>query len=134
MADNRVLASVNGANITEQDVTDAIVAMGQRGQGLNNPQGRGMVLEQLINRKLLLASASRDLLEFDPEFKAQLKALKEELLTKLAYSLESRLAEGPIHTVDIFDSFFVIHSLYRRFVVSCFRQNRIYLVNERLVF
>ncbi|MBE6637593.1 MAG: peptidylprolyl isomerase [Ruminococcaceae bacterium] len=84
MEDNRILASVGGMNITEAEVTEAILAMGQRGQNLNNPQGRRMVLEQLINRKLLLASARRDLLEFDPAFKAQLAAVKDELLTKFA--------------------------------------------------
>lgn len=84
MADYRILASVNGMNITEADVEEAILAMGQRGQSLMNPQGRQMVLEQLINRKLLLASAKRDLLEFDPAFKAQLATLKDELLTKFA--------------------------------------------------
>ena len=51
-----------------------------------NPQGKKMILEQLINRKLLLAGAKRDLLEMDPAFKAQLAAMKEELLTKFAIS------------------------------------------------
>ena len=84
MAEYKVLASVAGANITEADVEEAILSMGQRGQSLRNPQGRQMILEQLISRKLLLASARKDLLEFDPAFKAQLAAAKDELLTKFA--------------------------------------------------
>ncbi len=84
--ENKVLAAVGGVNITEEDVSEAIIAMGQRGQSLNNPQGRAMVLEQLINRKLLLAGARKELLEFDPEFKKQLNIMKEELLTKFAIS------------------------------------------------
>lgn len=84
--ENKVLASVAGVNITEEEVSEAIISMGQRGQSLNNPQGRAMVLEQLINRKLLLAGARKELLEFDPEFKKQLNIMKEELLTKFAIS------------------------------------------------
>ncbi len=82
MAEIKVLASVNGITITDADVERAIINMGQRGQGLNNPQGYQMVLEQLINRALLLASAKRDLIEMEPEFKKQLAELKDELLTK----------------------------------------------------
>ena len=84
--DNKILATVGGVNITEEEVSEAIIAMGPRGQSLNNPQGRAMVLEQLINRKLLLAGARKELLEFDPEFKKQLNIMKEELLTKFAIS------------------------------------------------
>ena len=82
--ENKVLATVGGINITEEEVSEAIISMGQRGQQLNNPQGRAMMLEQLINRKLLLAGARKELLEFDPEFKKQLNLMKEELLTKFA--------------------------------------------------
>lgn len=84
MDNKTVLASVAGTNITEEDVYEAIMAMGQRGQGLMNPQGKQMVLDQLINRRLLLASAKRDLLEMEPAFKKQLAAVKDELLTKYA--------------------------------------------------
>ena len=84
--ENKVLASVNGSPITMEDVQTAISEMGQRGQSLMNEQGIQMVLEQLINRKLLLMSAKKDLLEFDPAFKAQLNRAKDELLTKFAIS------------------------------------------------
>lgn len=82
MENSKILASINGINITEEDVMNAIASMGQRGQGLMNPQGKQMMLEQLINRALILASAKRELVEFDPEFKKQLAVLKDELLTK----------------------------------------------------
>lgn len=84
MSDTKILASVNGSPITENEVNDAILAMGQRGESLMNAQGRKMILEQLINRKLLLAGAQRDLLEYDPAFKAELAAVKDELLAKFA--------------------------------------------------
>ncbi len=82
MEQSKILASVNGINITEADVINAILSMGQRGQSFANAQGQAMILEQLINRALLLASAKRELLEFDPEFKAELQRVKDELLTK----------------------------------------------------
>ncbi len=82
MENSKILASVSGINITEDDVANAIVSMGQRGQSLMNPQGKQLMLEQLINRALILASARRELVEFDPEFKNQLAILKDELLTK----------------------------------------------------
>ena len=84
MSESRILASVGGINITEAEVNEAILSMGERGRSLMNPQGQKMVLEQLINRKLLLAGARKELLEFDPEFKKQLALAKEELLTKFA--------------------------------------------------
>lgn len=82
MNETKVLASVNGIKITEADVNNAILSMGQRGQGFMNPQGHEVILEQLINRALLLASAKKELIEFDPEFKAQLASVKDELMTK----------------------------------------------------
>ena len=36
--ENKVLAAVGGKNITEQDVTMALMQMGQRGQNYNNPR------------------------------------------------------------------------------------------------
>ncbi len=86
MSESRILASVGGINITENEVNEAIISMGERGRSLMNPQGQKMVLEQLINRKLLLSGARKELLEFDPEFKKQLALAKEELLTKFAIS------------------------------------------------
>lgn len=80
----KVLASVNGKVITEADVDAYLAGMGQRGQSYNNPQGRAMILEQLINKSLLVLDATRNLYERDPEFKAQLQRVKEELLANYA--------------------------------------------------
>ena len=46
--DEKILASVNGKNITEADIDAALAAMGPNAQRFNNPQGRAMLLEQLI--------------------------------------------------------------------------------------
>ena len=85
MENERILASVNGVPITEREVAEAIYAMGPaQGQKYMTPEGKARVLEELINTRLLLASAKREMLEFDPAFKAELAAAKEELLTRFA--------------------------------------------------
>ncbi len=81
---DRPLAVVNGTAIYNQDVDELILSMGQRGQALNNPQGRAMVLEQLIARRLFLADALRNLYEREPAFKEQLRQVREQLLIQYA--------------------------------------------------
>lgn len=80
----KVLAKVGTTVITEQDVNETIMALGQRGEAYNNPQGRKAVLEQIINKNLLLADAKKNLYEFDPQFKAQLAKIKDEMLANFA--------------------------------------------------
>ena len=82
--DNKILATVNGTPITTADVDTFLAGLGQRGQMYNNPEGRAIVLDQLINQKLFLIDAQRNLLEAEPAFQAQLKKLKESLLTNYA--------------------------------------------------
>lgn len=84
MGEDKVVAMVGGKPITEADVSREIARMGQRGQSYNTPQGRAMVLEQLINKRLFLLDAQRNLYEREPAFKEQLQAVKEEMLTSYA--------------------------------------------------
>ena len=79
-----ILATVNGKAITQADVDAYLAGMGQRAQNYDNPQGRAMILEQLINKALLVLDATRNLYERDPEFKAELQRVKEELLANYA--------------------------------------------------
>ncbi len=90
MDNTQILANVNGQPITTEDVDQFLAALGARGQGYNNPQGRAMVLEQLIHQKLFLCEAMRNLYEAEPAFKAQLKKMKESLLTN--YAMEKALS------------------------------------------
>lgn len=77
---SRVLATVNGVAIKESDVEAMVAAFAQHGQNMNNEQGRKMVLEQLISKKLLLLDAQKNLFEYDPEFKKELEMVKNDLL------------------------------------------------------
>lgn len=81
---DKVLATVGGKQIFESDLEEALASMGQRGQSYNNPQGRAVLLEQLISRKLFLLDAQKNLYEREPAFKEQLTRVKEDLLTNYA--------------------------------------------------
>ncbi len=84
MAEAKVLASVANQNITEADVNEMVASLSKRGQNYNTPEGRSMILEQLIHQKLFLIDASRNLYERESAFKAELARLKEELLINYA--------------------------------------------------
>ena len=92
MENAKVLASVNGKQITQADVENMIASMGQQGQAYRNPQGYEAVLEQLINQNLLLLDAQRNLYEREPAFKAQLNRVKDELLVN--YAIEKAIASA----------------------------------------
>lgn len=81
---SKILAKVDTTVITEADVDATIAALGQRGEAYNNPQGRKAVLEQLINKNLLLCDAKKNLYEYDPKFKAELAKIKDEMLANFA--------------------------------------------------
>ena len=84
MPNEKILASVMGQKITQSDVDEFIASLGQRGQSYRNPQGNAVILEELINQKLLLLDANRNFYEADPMFKAELQKAKEQLLISFA--------------------------------------------------
>ena len=81
---DRVLAQVAGNPIMESDLMEALASMGQRAQAYNNPQGRAILLDQLIARRLFLMDAQKNLMEREPAFKEQLKRVKDDMLTNYA--------------------------------------------------
>ena len=80
----KILANVGGTPITEEDVNEFLAGLGQRGASYDNPEGRRVVLQQLIGNKLLLLDAKRNLMEGEAEFRAQLARVKDQLLTNYA--------------------------------------------------
>ena len=76
----RILANVGGMPISDRDVDEFLAELGERGKAYNTPEGRKRILEQLIDNKLFLLDARRNLLEAEPEFKAQLAKLRDRLL------------------------------------------------------
>ena len=81
---DRILASVAGQPITESDLYAALRSMGQRAQSYDNPQGRAVLLDQIIARRLFLMDAQKNLMEREPAFKEQLKRVKDDMLTNYA--------------------------------------------------
>lgn len=81
---DKIIAKVGPISISESEVDEFLMGLGQRGQGYNTPEGRKIILEQLIGNKLLLLDARRNLIEAEPEFKAQLAKLKDTLLINYA--------------------------------------------------
>ncbi len=84
MANGKVLATVNGAPITEEEVDLFIQGLGQRGQAYDNPQGKAVILEELIAQKLFLAEAKKNLFEYEEGFKTELARIKERMLINYA--------------------------------------------------
>ena len=81
---DKILAKVGTATVTEAELNEFIAALGQRGQAYNSPEGRRAILNQLVDNKLLLLDAQRNLLEADSAFRAELAKLKERLLINFA--------------------------------------------------
>ena len=82
--ENKILAKVGALTVTEKEVDDFLIELGARGQGYNTPDGRRAILDQIISSKLLLLDARHNLLETEPEFKAELARLRENLLINYA--------------------------------------------------
>ena len=81
---DRIVAQVAGNPIMESDIDEALRSMGQRAQSYNNPQGRAILLDQIIARRLFLMDAQKNLMEREPAFKEQLKRVKDDMLTNYA--------------------------------------------------
>ena len=81
---DKILAKVGTLTVTEKEVDEFLMELGARAQGYNTPEGRKAVLEQIISSKLLLLDARHNLLETEPEFKAELARLRENLLINYA--------------------------------------------------
>ncbi len=81
---DKILAKVGTLTVTENEVNEFLAELGTRAQGYNTPEGRRAILEEIIGSKLLLLDARHNLLETEPEFKAELAKLRENLLINYA--------------------------------------------------
>ena len=95
----KILAAVGGQSITEADVEQFLSALGQRGDAYRTPEGKAVILEELIKRKLFLLEAQRNLFEAEPAFKAQLKQAKESLLVN--YAIEKAVSTVKVKEEEI---------------------------------
>ena len=82
--ENKILATVGGSPITASEVDEFLATLGPKAESYNNPQGRSMILKQLIDSKLLLLDAKRNLFEAEADFRAQLAKVRDNLLANYA--------------------------------------------------
>lgn len=82
--ENKILATVEGKDITTQDVNVFLQQLGQeRAAQFNNDEGKAQILNELVNQKLLLADAIDNKVEETEVFKQELERLKETVLTQI---------------------------------------------------
>jgi peptidyl-prolyl cis-trans isomerase C len=82
--ENKILATVEGKDITSQDVNIFLQQLGeQRAAQFNNDEGKAQILNELVNQRLLLADAIDNKVEETEVFKQELERLKETVLTQI---------------------------------------------------
>lgn len=91
------IASVNGQNISKEALADLEKEVSVRAQGQTFPKEK--LVEELIQRQLLLQDALKKNLDKSPEVTKQLANIKEALLTKAA--LESYLKANPVTDAEL---------------------------------
>lgn len=77
---NNIVANVGGNAVFAYEIDELVASLAQRGQNYDNPRGRAALLEQVIGKKLLLLDAKKNLLDHNPQFKAEFEKVKEEML------------------------------------------------------
>lgn len=82
---NKVLATVNGKEITQDIVMQFLNDLGpQTAMQFQSPEGISKVVEELINQEMLYLDAKENNLQDEDEFKVQLEKFKEGLLKQYA--------------------------------------------------
>ncbi len=85
MEGNRVLATVNGKEITEKDVDLLLKNLGpQRAMQFYSEEGRKKLVDELINQELIYLDALENKLDSDEEFLTELEYMRQNLLKQFA--------------------------------------------------
>lgn len=85
MSETKVLATVNGKDITEKDVYAFLSQLAPQNQAqFRTPEGMKQIANELVNQELLYIAAIEDGLDKEEEFKSQLEATKENVLKQYA--------------------------------------------------
>lgn len=77
----KVVAKIDGQDITEGDVATAMVDLGRALQNVPEDKRKGVALQRLIEMKVLSAQAVKDGLDKSADFKARLANVTSQLLT-----------------------------------------------------
>ncbi|WP_130807559.1 peptidylprolyl isomerase [Senegalia massiliensis] len=89
--DNKVLATVEGREITEQDIQQLLQSLGpQQAMQFNSEEGKKRLLEELINQELFYLDAKDKNMDEEAEFKLEMERAKSSLLKQ--YAMRSLLS------------------------------------------
>lgn len=90
---NKVLATVEGREITEQDIDQLLQSLGpQQAMQFNSEEGKERLLEELINQELFYLDAKDKNMDEEAEFKFELERAKSSLLKQ--YAMRSLLSDA----------------------------------------
>lgn len=83
--ENKVLASVNGKEITENDINQVIASFPKDKQyKLLTKAGREVLIKQLVDIELIYNDAKDNGIENDDEYKTRLEAMKKDIMIEIA--------------------------------------------------
>jgi len=83
--ENKVVAKVNGLEITENEVNMLIQQLGpQRAAQFKSEEGKKAIINELINQKLFYLEALDNNIENNEEFKSELEKAKMNIITQIA--------------------------------------------------
>jgi len=102
MNENKVLATVNGKDITNRDVDFLMQSLGPQGASqFNSPEGRMQLLNELINQELLYLEALEKGVDKEEGYLNELERVKADLLKQ--YSLRKLLGSVSVTEGEILD-------------------------------
>ncbi len=81
--DANTVAAVNGKKISQQQYQQHLKVVQARNPNNRAPINRQLVLDELINREVLLQAAKKKKIDKDKDFKQQLKQYKENLMIQM---------------------------------------------------
>ena len=92
-ASGQTVAVVNGEEITASELNSELA--NQKGTVTDTTQARNAVLQNLINRKLLVQQAKSDGIDKSPEYVTQLRRTTDDLLINMLISRRLNTAQVP---------------------------------------
>ncbi|KNF07731.1 putative peptidyl-prolyl cis-trans isomerase Cbf2 [Gottschalkia purinilytica] len=101
MSENKVLAVVNGKEITEQDVQTLLTNLGEQVamQIQSQPDGKNRLVHELINQELMYLNAIDNSLDKDEYFVSELEKTKKNLL--IQYSVNKLIGDVSATDEDV---------------------------------
>lgn len=78
--ENKVLAVVNGREITQMDVQKTLQGLGQAAMNYAGPEGEKKLVDELINQELFYAEAMATELDKDEQFVAEMEEVRQNML------------------------------------------------------